>query len=168
MKTLVLTVPHSGTHFLLRFLVGVLGLEGNSGGAREMNPKSNLDFAHEHPAEAMDLSSVFDTCIITLRHPHKTLQTARFRGATESVIRAWELLIDEQENYKKTLFLVIDGPEEGRFPQLMAIAAHFNKQHLEPAIKQYADEWLPVNETLSEDDINAAVFAVRAYQQWQS
>ncbi len=169
MTTLVMTVPRSGTHFLLRFLVGVLGLDVRSGDVTE---ESNVDFLHIHPSIAAfkecTPSDFCDTCIITLRHPHETVLTDKWKGANvESAAASWGALIAEQGKYKKTLFLVIDGPESDRFPQLMAIAKHFGKTHLEGRIRKYADEWTPANPSLTEDDVNAIQFAARVYEQWR-
>lgn len=164
MKILIMTVQHSGTGFLLKFLVGVLGLDGESGA--HITEQTNVDFWHTHPNPTVAIPDIFDACIVTLRHPYKSMTTAKFVGDKGQILTAWAELIKQQKKYETTLFLTIDGPEENRFPQLMAIAKHFGKEHLEPAIREYADDWSPVNQSLTEDDLNAAIPAVAAYKQW--
>ena len=164
MKTLVMTVPYSGTHFILKFLVGVLGLDGNSA---MCTAESNCDFAHIHPNGEDISDGIFDSAIITLRHPHKSIRTAHYRGGKEGIINSWRSMIDELEKYDTVLPVLIDGPEENHFPQLFDIAVHFGKGHLRSAVKQYADEWTPLNASLTDEDINAVEFARQAYEQWQ-
>ena len=171
-KALVMTVPRSGTHFLLRFLVGVLGLDGDSSLAT-VSKETNCDFSHIHPTSAQmkryKASEIFDACIITLRHPFKSGQSMKMVGEKIEYVRDyWDALLEEQKNYNKTLFLVIDGPEEERFPQLMAIAEYFGKEHLEDAIREYAEDWTPQNQSMTDEDREIMDFAVRAYEQWQS
>lgn len=168
MKTLFLSVPHSGTNFLLKFLVAVLGLDGRSD-AVDITAESNVDFAHTHPNSMTALKDgVFGSLIITLRDPHKSTQTGKLQGASaELMADSWQALIDNASQYSKILFLVIDGPEKERFPQLMAIAEHFGKGHLSEQIKEYARDWKPVNQSLTKEDEIAMEFAVKAYKQWQ-
>ena len=171
-KALVMTVPRSGTHFLLRFLTGVLGLDGD-GSLGTVSRESNFDFCHTPPTpERMSTfrpSEIFDACIITLRHPLKSCQSMKMKGDEITLVKSyWDALLEEQKNYNKTMFLVIDGPEEERFPQLMAIAEYFGKEHLEDAIREYANDWTPQNQSVTDEDRALMDFAVRAYEQWQS
>ena len=168
MKTLILTVPHSGTHFLLKYLVAVLGLHGGDTGG--ITPKSNVDFAHAHPSSTKEIpEGVYDSVIITLRHPHKSSTTGKLGGANiVQLADSWKALIDRFTEYDKKLILVIDGPKNDRYPQLMAIANHFGKSHLREAIKKYADDWSPVNQSLSKAEKDAMNFATAMYKKWQS
>jgi hypothetical protein len=168
MKTLIMTVPHSGTNFLLKFLTAVLGLHGNSD-AEKVAKESSVDFAHLHPNPARTVQpGIFDSVIITLRHPYKSVQTGKLQGANIGQMdRGWHLLIERQKEYKKVMFLVIDGPEEDRFVQLMAIAKHFGKEDKEEQVRAYANAWEPVNQSLTENDKQVMQFAVEAYKKWQ-
>lgn len=131
-----------------------------------MSAESTEDFMHIHPHSATEIPDLFDACIITLRHPHRAMTTAKSSRGKGELLDNWTSLLEQQKKYKTTLFLLIDGPEEKHFPQLMAIAKHFGKEHLEPAIRKYAEDWKPVNQSLTEDDLNASAFAVKAYEQW--
>jgi hypothetical protein len=166
MKTLVLTVPHSGTHFLLRFLVGKLGLDGGSGGIEDITLAHTCDFCHIHPRTMKEVPpGVYDSVIFTLRHPHKTVQTGKWQGVPADTVQAfWDNMLVEIEKYEKKLFLVIDGPVEDRLPQLTAIAEHFGMGHKTKQIEEYASAWAPVNQTLSDDDVNAVEIATRVYE----
>ncbi len=168
MTTLVATIPHSGTHFLLKFLVGVLGLDGRSTSLGQLSKESNFDFVHIHPNADDDPTDICDAAIITLRHPHKTVKTGKWAGnKSDQVAKSWKALIDIYEKYDKVLTLVIDGSEEKRFPQLMTLAEHFNKEHLAVSVKQYADDWSPVNESITSADVDRVQFAVERYKKWQ-
>lgn len=168
MKTLFLSVPHSGTHFVLEFLVAVLGLDGVSN-AKYITAESNCDFAHTHPNSLTKIEGgIFDSLIITLRHPYKTTRTGKLRGASaDLMVDSWQALLDASSQYSKILLVVIDGPEENRLSQLMAIAKHFNKEHLAKQVEQYANDWRPVNQSLTDEDKIAIGFAVKAYELWQ-
>jgi hypothetical protein len=168
MTTLVMTVPHSGTHFLLKFLVATLGLDGSSALLKQFSKESNFDFIHIHPDAGDDPTALCDSLIITLRNPHETVKTGKWAGnKSEQVVDSWQAMIDISDKYKKVLTLVIDGPIEKRYPQLMAIAEHFGKSHLEPQIRKYAEDWEPVNQSITESDKLNVQFAVEKYKQWQ-
>jgi len=142
MKTLVMTLPCSGTHFLLHFLANVLDLAG----ANDMGSvESDVDFIHIHPNGQDIPKGIFDSVIMTVREPHKTLRTAQYRGLVDQVEGARKAMMNEQKKYKTKMLVVIDGPEKDRFPQLMKIAYHFDKSHLREAVKQYAKAWIPLN-----------------------
>ena len=166
--TFVWTIQYSGTHFALKFLLGVLGLDGRSD---DVNPNSNCDFLHKHPAEGSlpepKPSEFCDAVIITLRHPHKIVQTGKWTGfKAEAIARSWVLFQEEINNFDIVLPIVIDGPKKNRRPQLMAITKHFGKEHLETQVNEYADAWVPVNQTLSRGDIDDVRAASLVYKQW--
>ena len=168
MTTLVMTVPQSGTHFLLKFLVGVLGLDGNSADLNQLSKESNFDFIHIHPNKGDDPTDLCDSAIITLRHPHKTVKTGKWAGTnSDQVAKSWKAMIAICGKYEKVLPLVIDGLKAKRFPQLMAIAEHFGKDSLEVQVKKYADDWSPVNQSITDNDIEQVRGAVEAYEKWQ-
>ena len=164
MATLILTVPHSGSFFLFKFLVAVLGLRGDMSSAQVITPESKVDFSHAHAKSSMVLpEGVYDSVIVTLRHPHKSCDTGKLMGTSaDQIAHSWDSLNDRLSQYKTKLFLAIDGPEENRFPQLMAIAEHFGKKDLEAEVKKYADAWEPVNK--SPDVEGALAAAVELYE----
>ena len=136
MKALVLTVPHSGTHFIIAFLKGVLGLHGSDA---MCSPESNFDFAHVHPNKDDIPSDQFEALIMTLRHPHLSIRSSNYGKNHAYIIESWRGLIREQAKYKKKFIVTLDGSVEDRFPQLMKIAEHFGKGHLRDAVKQYSE-----------------------------
>jgi len=166
-----MTVEHSGTNFLMRYLIGTLGLHG-SGDAGKISKESTADFAHLHPSAGMlkgqpIQDGIFDSVIITLRHPYRTTQTGKLRGVrAENVADGWQHLLLEKKKYNKVMFLTIDGDPKDRFGQLMAIAEHFGKADKVEQIRAYADAWEPVNQSLTDEDRSAMQFAVTAYEKW--
>lgn len=191
MSTLVMTVPHSGTNFLVRFLGAVLGLNGRNGVGNPdigfVTQGTNCDFCQIHPRrKAIEswkpyvLEEHFDSVIITLRHPYLTLTSSKRRGRTfdtygddassetEQCKDSWTTLIEEFQKYTTALTLTIDGPKENRLPELLAIARHFGKEDMIAPITKYANDWLPVNQSITEYDIQQLGDAVKAYEQWQS
>ena len=146
----------------------MLGLDGRTSSLNGYSEASAFDFIHIHPSIGDDPTELCDSAIITLRHPHKTIKTGKWAGTrAEPIVNSWKALTDIYGKYDKVLILVIDGPEEKRFPQLMAIAEHFDKGHLEVQVKQYADDWSPVNQSITSADIDRVQFAVSAYKKWQ-
>ena len=171
MKTLIMTAHHSGTHLLLRFLAGVLGLHE---GYDDVTKESSCDYFHLHPStqmfkqlakEGKSPSDLCDTVIITLRHPHKSARTGKLGGATiDQLCDIFKSLHEEKKNYKNVLYLVIDGKHEYRYPQLKAIADHFGVTDRDAAVRAFAKEWPRVNESFSESDAKRVEFATIEYE----
>lgn len=144
MATLILTVPHSGTHFIVYYLAGILGLDGSRGYDR-----GKKHFCQVHPHELPDLSG-FDSCLFTLRHPydsastHKTMLGRRWKP--EDFSGFWDSFIETIKKFDKRLFVEIDGPKESRVSQMMAVAEFFDRADA-PGIEKYVSEWEPRNAT---------------------
>ena len=186
MNTLILTLPHSGTNFLVRFLGAALGLDGINGvGNAEIGYAESgmaCDFCHIHPSrESLDLmlpyklEDHFDVAIVTRRHPKLILATEKRNnpnidaGVLADQFNAdWRTLGEEAAKYSTVLYLDITGPTENRLPQLTAIAEHFGKGHMVDAIEKYAAAWKPVNQTLTIEDMDAISEVTLEYEKWQS
>ena len=170
MTTLVMTVPHSGTNFLCSFLTAHLGLDGRD---YLMGPGASADFCRTHPHKSTEINvEDYDAVIITLRHPLRTVEThKRYSKIDDASIQfiedSWRALMDEAMKAKKIIYLVIDGPEENRLPQLQAIANHFGKGHMTDVIEQYAADWRPLNSSVTDANERAMQFAIEAYEKWQ-
>lgn len=178
MKTLLLGVPNSGNHFMLHFLIGTLGLDCRYDIA-DLTAESGGDFSYLHsmPDTDFTIPALFDTLIVPQRHPYKSVTNKR-KFTTEEIVFCWRCLIKDVEKYSNIFFVTIDGTEENRFPQLMAIANHFNMGHREDRVREYADAWIPKNAnrykadeikedtTVSDEDVVALAFAVVEYEKW--
>jgi hypothetical protein len=181
---LLMTVPHSGTHFMVQYLSGVLGLVGrNCVGDKSrgfVTPDEPFDYAHIHPSHRLfstwhpwTLTDVFDTAIVTLRHPLRSAATQKANhGQVEMTAESWEALIDEIPKYKKIVYVAIDGPKERRLPDLLKVADLFGVYH--EGIEAYAEKWIArnaspanivVRDLLSQKDVNRLRFATRKYEE---
>ena len=183
---ILLTVPHSGTHFLRHYLEIVLGLDGRNGVGNEhtgyLTHPELCDFVWLHTCQTprnYAIHDYFSTAIVPLRHPYKTIisECTSQRGEAQKDAVAWNLhywlgLINEVPKYKQVIFYPLASVNP--LPYLLWVAAVFGRAD-HSGIIEYAKENPVMNRTmqapkyiLSEADKQYAVFAVEVYEQWIS
>lgn len=182
MTVLVLTIPHSGTHFLNHFLTLVLRLRGTVGvGIPNLEYLSeNNKFIQTHATKHLwdediidiKLTDMFDSLIVTLRHPHKSWLTHEFNGGTiEEYIDIWKCFIGEINKFDTVTFVPIDQPKSKRLSVLTKLAKVFDKP-VTKQVKAYANEWQPMHKSgrtdrkLTKAETGKLKFAVLEYDKW--
>lgn len=158
---ILITVPHTGTRFVRRFLRSTLQAEYLAKGSMLYTKRGRTTaptFAHIHPIQGYNTAIVKNTThlplVITLRHPYMHFLTSWDiliinRGAER--VRAyskyaWKNMIELYPKYSRKMVIPVDMPMtlDERVELLYGLAAFVraeNYEHLD--IVQYADAWHP-------------------------
>ncbi|MEK0324665.1 MAG: hypothetical protein QQN63_03080 [Nitrosopumilus sp.] len=161
---ILITVPHTGTRFVRRFLRSILQAEYLAKGTMLYTKRGRTTvptFAHIHPIQGYNASIVDNTkhlpLVTTLRHPYMHFLTTwdaliisrgekRVKAYSEA---AWYNMIQIFPKYARTMVIPIDKqmPEEERVTLLYKLARFVGSDRLDTEtctqLVEYAHAWHP-------------------------
>lgn len=142
----MITVPHTGTHFAIKFLE-ILDLPHNVG--------KGINYNHHHaiPEITPHMKLLYETCIgtkciVTARDP--ILNAIRYMTNGQPLTQAsntWKVFLEILPWMNDVFVLDIGCREEDRADHLYDLARFIDKNPNEymDSIKSYANDWKPLN-----------------------